>query len=271
MSGFQMVLSGIENVPVVHCHIPRTGGMSIDYYFRNVFGDENCVRLGTDEDFIRIRDPNDPFYAFRWKYLSAHLPARDIMNIMGSRKFFMFTVLRDPVEREVSSFKNIIEHSYSDHSRDVRTFDDYLDLKERLDEYDLQCNYIQMNQMPARSVSGDLLKYISAGHSIMTVARNYMLQEYMRVTLGSPHVIQPHNVSASHLDLTSDQRRRLEGFIERDLELYELVREAEQTGDLLNDWRISWRASAPPPQKPKPSEPARQHIEHPEYAPAPHP
>jgi hypothetical protein len=30
----------------------------------------------------------------------------------------------------------------------------------------------------------------------------------MRATLGSRHVIEPHNVSASRLELTSGQRRR---------------------------------------------------------------
>ncbi|WP_442754328.1 sulfotransferase family 2 domain-containing protein [Methylocystis sp. JAN1] len=271
MSGFRMVLAGIENVPIVHCHIPRTGGMSVDYYFRNVFGDESCMRLGTGEDFIRIRNPDDPFYAFRWKYLSAHLPAREIMNLMGERKFFMFTIIRDPVEREISSFKNIVEHSYAEHSRDIRTFDDYLDMKEREGESNLQAHFLQVARQPARSVSAVLLQYISAGHAIMTVAKNYVLQEYIRVTLGSPHVIEPHNVSVSRFNLTSKQRRRLERFIEQDLELYELVYEAERTGDLLNDWRISWRATGPSPHTPAPGAPPESPAAAQSYAPGPHP
>ncbi len=249
MSQFQMVLTGIDNVPIVHCHIPRTGGMSVDYYFRKVFGDEHCVRLGSEADFNRMRNPRDPFYGFRWKYLSAHLPAREIMDMLGGKKFFMFTIVRDPVEREISAYKNIVEHSYAGHCADVRTFDDYLAFKERTQEKNLQCRYIQMGQGPARSVSAELLRYISAGHTILSVGKNFVLQEYMRAALGSSYVIEPHNVSKTRFELTEQQRRRLEPFIERDLELYELVCDAERTGDLLNDWRVSWRSFSPAPMR----------------------
>ncbi|WBK01302.1 sulfotransferase family 2 domain-containing protein [Methylocystis parvus] len=246
MSGFQMVVSAIEDVPIVHCHIPRTGGMSVDYFFRNVLGDDHCYRLGTDADFIRIRDPNDSFHAFRWKYLSAHLPAREIMTIMGGRKFFMFTILRDPVQREISAFKNIVEHSYVEHTHPVGNFDDYLDMKERLQEKDVQRAHIRLRD--EASASNDLLQYLSAGHAIVTVEKNFVIQEYIRATLGTRHVIQPHNISTSSFELTSEQRRRLEPFIEADMALYELVRAAERTGSLLNDWRVGWRektAAAP--------------------------
>jgi len=258
MSGIRMVFSDIESVPIVHCHIPRTGGMSVDYYFRQIFGDENCARLGSEEDFLRIQNPRDPFYWFRWKYLSAHLPAREIMKIMGAKKYFMFTIVRDPVEREISAFKNILEHNYTGHARGVETFDDYLSMRERDPVKNTQCDFIQMNSAPARSVSADLLQYISGGHAILSIDKNYVLQEYMRAALGSSFVIEPHNVSRTKFELTEPQRRRLEPLIERDIELYELVCAAEQTGDLLNDWRVGWKQWSPPSSLPS-------------YVPEPHP
>jgi hypothetical protein len=242
MSDYRLILSDLQTTPIVHCHIPRTGGMSVDYYFRAVIGDDNCRRLGTDEDFVMIRDPKSEFYNFKWKYLSAHLCARQIADIMGGRKFYMFTIIRDPFEREASAFKNIVEHCYAEHSHEIKTFDDYLAFKESDPrEKNLQCAFIQMGQKPAPSVALELLQFLASGYSIVTLERNFVLQEYMRTSMNSHCVIETHNVSVTKLDLTVEQKVRLEKLIERDLELYELVQSAERIGSLLNDWRVGWQ------------------------------
>ncbi|NDC64027.1 MAG: hypothetical protein EBZ59_08625, partial [Planctomycetia bacterium] len=232
MSGDRMMLApGVEGVPIVHCHVPRTGGLSVDYFFREIFGDDACVRLGSQEDFERLADPQAAFHRFQWRYLSAHLPARLIMDIVGGRKIFLFTIVRDPVERELSAFQNIVDRGYAEHQPAVRTFDDYLDLKERSGERNVQCGFIQIGSEPAATVSAELLQYLAAGHSILSLGRIFLLQEYMRAALGCQYIIESQNASTSPVALTDSQRRRLAPLIDRDLELFNLVCSAEKTGN----------------------------------------
>jgi hypothetical protein len=89
-------------------HIPKTAGTSLNGFFHRVFGEKESLSLPVDNLRTKIEELSQaPAKEHRKiKYIHGHCPY-GIHKIMPGNKFRYVTLLRDPVERTISSYYHI--------------------------------------------------------------------------------------------------------------------------------------------------------------------
>jgi hypothetical protein len=227
-----------------HVHIPRTAGISIKSFFENVVGADKCRRFGSHEDYaelIRLKrdDLKETFF------VSAHAPYWLLESRLKPQGRFIFTILREPMERELSAFYYIVRGGSEAQFATIKTFDDYLEtIRSRPDLRNLQKRYLatghQLSEAPPLEV---LYSYAMSNNAYFTLEKIPALQEYLKGIFGASFIFAHLNKSASESrasiqqELLPRQLASLRSLISEDIELYSL---AQRSGGMhLPDWRFS--------------------------------
>lgn len=107
----------MENNPIlIHSHIPKCAGTTINSQLVSFFGQEHCLTINYTHDFSRsfnslLKLSTDELRKIRFIY--GHLPVKWIESYLHSRtglECYTFSILRDPLDRAVSQIFYWLEH-----------------------------------------------------------------------------------------------------------------------------------------------------------------
>lgn len=107
----------MKNIPVlIHSHIPKCAGTTINSQLVNFFGKENCLNISYTHDFSQafnqlLRIDFDQLKKIRFIY--GHLPVKWIESYLKSKidaECYTFSILRDPLDRAISQIFYWLEH-----------------------------------------------------------------------------------------------------------------------------------------------------------------
>ena len=224
----------------VFSHVPKTAGMSVHYYFESMFGRESCQRVASDEEVVRYHQGSIEI-GNTTRFFSAHLPVSEILEHLPDKPMFVFSILREPIEREISCF-----HYMRDvQGKDVRTIDDYIEL--------LKCSPLLVNQqsrymadgLDISSANGKdvLLNHILRSRAFFTVKKLFFLQEYMRSLINSDIVIEHVNVNKGRDCVTDVQINEIARLVSLDRELFDNA--SDFGGAYIPDWRFRFSQQSP--------------------------
>jgi hypothetical protein len=108
----------MKNTPVlIHSHIPKCAGTTINSQLVNFFGKESCLNLNYTHNFSQafnqlLRMDSDQLKKIRFIY--GHLPVKWIESYLKSKidaECYTFSILRDPLDRAISQIFYWLEHS----------------------------------------------------------------------------------------------------------------------------------------------------------------
>lgn len=222
------------------CHIPRTGGISLHNFFENFFLEEQCFRFGEISDFKKLEPDHDQSWRADWKAITAHMPIWQMQQSFDLSGAVKFSVVRNPIDREISAYNHIRRSDHSDHIElGLSSFDDYIDFISKNENYrNMQCKYLQLNEGEMRSPAETIVRAVSARYNIFAFDKLYVLQAYLKCIFDVRYSFEQLNGRTSVDKITKNQTIRLEKLLAKDFELYDLVSAA---GDaIFSDWSLEW-------------------------------
>ncbi|MBD2637086.1 sulfotransferase family 2 domain-containing protein [Limnothrix sp. FACHB-881] len=107
----------MKNIPIlIHSHIPKCAGTTINSQLVNFFGKENCLNANYTHNFSQafnqlLRMDSDQLKKIRFIY--GHLPVKWIESYLKSKidaECYTFSILRDPLDRAMSQIFYWLEH-----------------------------------------------------------------------------------------------------------------------------------------------------------------
>lgn len=87
---------------LLHMHIPKTAGASIVGGLENVWGSDRVLRRDWFDELIRY---SKQFGLHKFDVLSCHISARELPYLADDFNLQIFTFLRDPVARVLSTYR----------------------------------------------------------------------------------------------------------------------------------------------------------------------
>jgi hypothetical protein len=89
-------------------HIPKTAGLTFYYFLEECFGKDKCFRAGGEQEVRDFHAIKDLTFFEKYKVISGHLKVDDFEEKDLLKNNLTFCFVREPLEREISSFKHYL-------------------------------------------------------------------------------------------------------------------------------------------------------------------
>lgn len=238
---FQLETTDVLNF--AHIHIPRTAGMSVYWYFEQVFGAKYCRRYGTSEDVQHLYTLDRSHHA-NVRFVAAHAPTWVVTEKLADAPTFVFSIVRDPLMREISAFQHIKSGRAGTEFQTCRNMDDYIAMLESNPHLqNVQKKYLCTRyELQDADVHHVLAAYLSSGYAYCAIDKMYVLQEYLRNILPTDMIFERENTGKSNqlTQFSPVQLRKLESLIADDIKLYAML--SAGNGWNFSDRRFRWKS-----------------------------